>query len=107
MPPASPADTRRSTGTRGTADPDPGFRDPARAPNAAIGIVALDIAHCAGIGARRRSRMRSRRACPQSDGYQQGVQRCLSHDYRPAFLAERESDELAFAACQPRPLKTT
>jgi hypothetical protein len=87
----SPADTRRPTVTRGTADPDAGFRDPARAPDAAIGVIALDAAHRAGIGARRPSRMRRGGACAQSDGYQQGAQRCLSHDYRPAFLAERES----------------
>jgi hypothetical protein len=88
----SPAETRRPAVTRGAADPDAGFRDPAGPPHAAIGIIALDIAHCTGIGARRPSRMRSHRACAQSDGYQQGAQRCLWHDYRPAFLAERETD---------------
>jgi hypothetical protein len=91
----SPADTRRPTVAHGTADPDAGFRDPARAPDATIGVIALDIAHCARIRARRCTRMRRRgaRAEPDTGSDQQGRQRCLSHDYRPAFLAEREGFE--------------
>jgi hypothetical protein len=63
------AGKRRPTVTDGTADPDAAFRDPACPPNAAIrGIVALNIAYCPRIRARRAGRVHAAtRVMPAND----------------------------------------